>query len=127
MAEVTFHGDNRGAAKNDGAFRGLARKFEVHAELLDGLVLFLEFLWLLFGLLVFFSFVLLLCVGRGSVFLIGFGLCFSLCVVFLFAFFLLFLGRLEGDGGERLAEKARTDSPGDGFTVACPGKIVGAN
>src|SRR5215475_7134406 len=117
MAEVAFHSDNRGAAKNNGALRGLARKFEVHAELLDGLVLFLELLRLLFGLLVFLSFVLLLRAGRGSVFLIGFGLCFSLCVVFLLAFLLLFLGRLEGDGGERLAEEARTDSPGDGFAV----------
>src|SRR5262249_13562134 len=110
----------------DRAFGSLARKFEVHRKILDGLVLFLEFLGLFFGLFVFFGFVLFLRVG-GNVFFIAFSLRVGLGVVLLFAFFFFFLGRFEGDGGERLAEEAGAYGPGDGFAVVGPRKVIGAD
>jgi hypothetical protein len=47
---------------------------------------------------------------------------------FLFlAFFLFFLWRLEGDGGERLAEEARAYGPSNRLAVVSPAKIVRAD
>src|SRR5215469_2895337 len=127
MAKVTFHGEHGGAAENDGSLRSFARELEFYAKFFDGLVLFLEFLGLLFGLFVFLGVVFFLRVGGSGIFLVAFRFCIGLWLVLLLAFFLFFFGRLEGNGGERLAEEAGADGPSDGLAIVGPRKVISAD
>ena len=110
---IAFHGHDRRSANHNRALRRLPRGFEIHGDFLDAVVLLLELFGLFLGLFIFFHFVLLLRV--------------LWIPVFLLAFFLFFLGRLESDRAQRLAEEAGANGPGDGLSIVGPSEIVRAD
>ena len=91
---VALHGDDGGAAQNDGAVRLVTRKLQRHFDFFHGGFLF--------------PCVLLV---------VGF---FAFRIFFLF----LLLGLLKRDGIERLPEKSGAHRPGQGLAVVGPSEVV---
>src|SRR5260370_23266333 len=123
---IAFHRHDGRSAQDDCAFRCFPWEFQIDGDLLDVLLLLLQFLFFFF-LFRFFAFLRISRLRSGILLVRILGVSRFLVAVFFFGVLLFVFWRFERDGTQRLSEKARADRPGDGLAPISPRELIRAD